>query len=371
MGSKKVSGLAEAEYAVDVALEARFDELFVDARAAENAFRKAQAAAAPNEELYLLARKLDAALTDVMRTAYAAARAEIGPRGYDDRIYRRKARAKPAVHVWADEAERLLTLRETHRLTGIPPVLRSGPYAGESPAQPQVPPYSPDQPEPIRLERIRQMTQATASTNLDKPFSVKHALWSTPQRRLRSIIAVGALVTGAAVLAFSSGIGITFLIFGAFTSAHFFFDIAVERLGWSKRYEEQQSGFAQFVDASQTAVITAAATILGLITAFSGGALPAAAKVAVIGLGGGVLVMFVGRSSQARNSPAPAARVLGACADVIGFSLFTLGLIGIMVSLFITGGLGNRSTHGHTSSAISAPEFTAMKGYRQANRIDG
>ena len=75
------------------------------------------------------------ALTDAMRAAYAAERAEIGPRGYDDRIFRRKAKAKPAVHAWTDEAERLLTLRETHRLTGIPPgcptlpdaVRRSGP----------------------------------------------------------------------------------------------------------------------------------------------------------------------------------------------------------------------------------------------------
>jgi hypothetical protein len=55
-----------------------------------------------------------------MRAAYASQRAEIGPRGYDDRIYRRKAKAKPAVHAWTDEAERLLTLRETHRLTGVP-----------------------------------------------------------------------------------------------------------------------------------------------------------------------------------------------------------------------------------------------------------
>jgi hypothetical protein len=29
------------------------------------------------------------------------------------------------VHAWTDEAERLLTLRETHRLTGIPPTPRS------------------------------------------------------------------------------------------------------------------------------------------------------------------------------------------------------------------------------------------------------
>ena len=59
-----------------------------------------------------------------MRAAYAAERAEIGPRGYDDRIVRRKAKATGAVHAWTDEAERLLTLRESHRLTGIPPVPR-------------------------------------------------------------------------------------------------------------------------------------------------------------------------------------------------------------------------------------------------------
>jgi len=60
-----------------------------------------------------------------MRAAYAAQRAEIGPRGYEDRIYRRKAMAKSAVHAWTDEAERLLTLRETHRLTGMPPAPRT------------------------------------------------------------------------------------------------------------------------------------------------------------------------------------------------------------------------------------------------------
>lgn len=368
MGRKKVSGLAEAEYAEDVALAARFDGLLAGARAAENALRKAQAAAAPNDELYPLARKLDAALTDVMRAAYAAARAEIGPRGYDDRIYRRKAKAKPAVHAWTDKAEWLLTLRETHRLTGIPPAPRSGQY------------------EPNRPEGIRGMSQATDSTNADKPFNLERALWSDPQRKLRSIIAIGALVTGATALTFSFGIGITFLVFGAFAAAHFFFDIAVEQAGSrkpqeeqprkpqeeqpSKPQEEQRSGFAQFVDTSQAAVITAAATILGLITAFSAGALPAAARVAVIGLGGGVLVMFVSRSSQARNSLTHAARVLGVCADIIGFSLFTLGLIGIIVSLFITGGLGNHKAQGHSSSAISSCGFYGREeAIRKASQI--
>ena len=126
----QVSGHAEAEYAADVALAAQFDELLARAREAEQAFRSAQALALPTSELYPLARTLDTALTDVMRAAYAAERAEIGPRGYEDRIYRRKAKAKSAVHAWADEAERLLTMRETHRLTGIPPAPRTDLPAG-------------------------------------------------------------------------------------------------------------------------------------------------------------------------------------------------------------------------------------------------
>lgn len=131
---------------MDVERAARFDELLAGARAAENEFRKAQAAAAPNNELYPLARNFDFALTDVMQAAYAAERAEIGPLGYDDKIYRRKAKAKSAVHAWTDEAERLLTLRETHRITGIPPAPRGVPY---------VPPPVPPEAEPNRLDRIK------------------------------------------------------------------------------------------------------------------------------------------------------------------------------------------------------------------------
>jgi hypothetical protein len=117
---KQPSEGAQAQYLTDVALAANFDDLLTAARAAEQAFRSAQAAGAPLAEQYPLAKRLDAALTDVMRSAFAAMRAEIGPRGYDDRIYRRKAMATPVVHALHAEAERLLTLRETHRLTGIP-----------------------------------------------------------------------------------------------------------------------------------------------------------------------------------------------------------------------------------------------------------
>lgn len=112
---------AQAKYLADVALAASFDDLLAQAQSAEKQYRRAQAANARLDEQYSLAKRLDKALTDVMHAAYAAVRAQIGPRGYEDRIYRRKAMATPVVHALNAEAERLLTMRETHRLTGIPP----------------------------------------------------------------------------------------------------------------------------------------------------------------------------------------------------------------------------------------------------------
>jgi hypothetical protein len=118
----KPSAEAEERYAADVALAARRPELLGTAREAESAFRQAQGRRAPEAELLRLAENLDTALTAAMRAAYAAQRVEIGPLGYDDRIVRRKAMATPRVHALTAEAEHLLTLRETHRLNGIPPV---------------------------------------------------------------------------------------------------------------------------------------------------------------------------------------------------------------------------------------------------------
>jgi len=114
-----VSPEAAAKYDADVALAERFDNLFAQSRTAEKHLRKAQANGGSLEELHRAGKHLDSALTDVMRAAFAAQRAEIGPRGYDDRIYRRKAMATAPVRAWTMEAERLLTLRESHRLTGI------------------------------------------------------------------------------------------------------------------------------------------------------------------------------------------------------------------------------------------------------------
>jgi hypothetical protein len=122
VGRKQASADAQAEYLTDVALAANFDELLAAAKSAEADFRTAQATGRPLAEQYPLAKKLDAALTDAMRSAFAAVRAEIGPHGYDDRIFKRKAMATSTVHALNTEAERLLTLRETHRLTGIPPL---------------------------------------------------------------------------------------------------------------------------------------------------------------------------------------------------------------------------------------------------------
>ncbi len=109
------------KHAADVELAGKFDDLLTAARQAELALREADARHAPLVERRRLAISLDSALTAVMRAAYAAQRAEIGALGYDDRIFRRKAMARPEVHALTAEAERLLTLRESHRLNGIPP----------------------------------------------------------------------------------------------------------------------------------------------------------------------------------------------------------------------------------------------------------
>jgi hypothetical protein len=108
------------KHAADVNAAAGRGKLLDAARAADTALREAEARHANVTERHQLAMELDAALTDAMQAAYAAQRAEIGPRGYEDRIYCRKAKATPAVHTLTGEAERLLTLRENHRLNRIP-----------------------------------------------------------------------------------------------------------------------------------------------------------------------------------------------------------------------------------------------------------
>ena len=118
---QQASDESQNRHSEDVALGDKFDGLYGEAQQAEARLREAQARHAPLTEQRPLAIELDSALTAVMRSAFAAQRAAIGPRGYEDRIYRRKAMARPDVHALTAEAERLLTLRENHRLNGIPP----------------------------------------------------------------------------------------------------------------------------------------------------------------------------------------------------------------------------------------------------------
>ncbi|WP_300608361.1 hypothetical protein [Trebonia sp.] len=115
---------ASDRHAADVAAAAERGKLLDEARAADVALRQAEARRAPVAELHRLAKDLDAALTAAVHAAYAAQRAAIGPRGYEDRIYHRKARAKPEVRALTAQAERLLTLRENHRMNHIPEVPR-------------------------------------------------------------------------------------------------------------------------------------------------------------------------------------------------------------------------------------------------------
>jgi hypothetical protein len=120
----KPSQEALDKHAADAAVAAERGKLLDVARVADTALREAEARRAPVTELHRLAKDLDAALTAAMHAAYAAQRAEIGPRGYEDRIFARKAKAKPAVRALTAEAERLLTLRENHRMNHIPEVPR-------------------------------------------------------------------------------------------------------------------------------------------------------------------------------------------------------------------------------------------------------
>ena len=130
----KVSQEALDKYAADAAVAQRFDDLLARARSAEQEYREAQAAGAAGDRLYELSKRLDAALTDAMRAAFAAQRVQTGPRGYDDRIFRRKAMATPQVRVWTMEAQRLLTMRESHRLTGVLRLPHPAAVSGAQPA---------------------------------------------------------------------------------------------------------------------------------------------------------------------------------------------------------------------------------------------
>lgn len=115
----RVSREAEVRYHADQEVGKGYHDLLEKARAAELALREKQAVAASEQELREAGLELDRALTDALRAAEAAQRATFGVKSYDDRIRRRKGKATPQGAMWTAEVDRLRTVREAHRLTGI------------------------------------------------------------------------------------------------------------------------------------------------------------------------------------------------------------------------------------------------------------
>ncbi|GGO10428.1 hypothetical protein GCM10010116_20970 [Microbispora rosea subsp. aerata] len=129
----RVSREAEVRYHADLETRKNFDHVLEKVREAQRRLQEAKAADAPIPELREAALALDAALTEALRAAEAGQRATFGVKAYDSRIARRKAKATPEGALWTDEVNRLRTLREAHRLSGIPRVPRA--YKGGDPAR--------------------------------------------------------------------------------------------------------------------------------------------------------------------------------------------------------------------------------------------
>lgn len=121
----RVSREAEVRFHSDQEVGKGYRDALAKARVAEQELRRVRAAGAPAHELREAGVALDQALTEALRAAEAAQRATFGVKSYDSRIIRRKGRATPDGAMWTAEVDRLRTLREEHRLIGIPRV----PYA--------------------------------------------------------------------------------------------------------------------------------------------------------------------------------------------------------------------------------------------------
>lgn len=125
LGARKAGAEARARHAEDVEKARRLPDLLDAAQRAEQELAEAHRTGADVAGLHRLGVAYDAALTDAMRAAYARERELVGARGYDDRIHRRRRMARPEIKAATELAERLLTMRERHRLHGIERVPRS------------------------------------------------------------------------------------------------------------------------------------------------------------------------------------------------------------------------------------------------------
>jgi hypothetical protein len=123
---RKMSPEVAERHAADKELAAGLRDRLADAQEAESRLRSAQAEHRPYEEVRELAIGYDRALLDALTAADAAERVAMGPKSYEHgdaaqrraaQIAARRARAKPSVRPFTDEADRLRSLREAHKLT--------------------------------------------------------------------------------------------------------------------------------------------------------------------------------------------------------------------------------------------------------------
>jgi hypothetical protein len=122
---RKVSPEVAERHAADKKLAAELHDRLAAAQDAEREFHAAQVEGRALDELRPLAVAYDRALYDALLAAEAAQRSAMGPKTYEHgdakqrraaQIAARKAQAKPGVRPYADEVDRLRTLREAHKL---------------------------------------------------------------------------------------------------------------------------------------------------------------------------------------------------------------------------------------------------------------
>jgi hypothetical protein len=123
---RKMSPEVAERYAADKELAAGLHDRLAEAEEAETRLRSAQGEDRPFEDIRRFAIDYDRALYDALTAAEAAERVAMGPKTYEHgdakqrrtaQIAARRARAKPSVRPYTDEADRVRTLREAHKLS--------------------------------------------------------------------------------------------------------------------------------------------------------------------------------------------------------------------------------------------------------------
>jgi hypothetical protein len=123
---RKMSPEVVERYAADKELAAGLRDRLADAQEAESRLRSAQAEHRPYGDVRELAISYDRALFDALAAANAGERVAMGPKTYEAgdaaqrrgaQIAARRSRAKPSVRPYTDEADRLRSLREAHKLS--------------------------------------------------------------------------------------------------------------------------------------------------------------------------------------------------------------------------------------------------------------